>query len=94
MLSDCAWTHLTSKLRNTRGDFGDSCGRCAFEPCARATAWSVADVVVDGELLMGIQQQHLVRSSELKRGSVGTYMNCIHLGAQTHDEKVIARAAD
>ena len=40
----------------------------------------VADAVVDQELIMGLQQQHLVRSSRLAAGEVGTYMNYVFLG--------------
>ena len=42
----------------------------------------VADTVVDHELVMGLQQQHLIRSSWLHGGEVGTYMNYVFLGVQ------------
>ena len=39
----------------------------------------ISDSIVEGDLEMGLQQQHLVRNCELSR-AVGTYMNYVFLG--------------
>lgn len=42
----------------------------------------IADSVVELELIMTMQQQHLVRNSRLLSGQVGTFMNYVFTGVQ------------
>jgi hypothetical protein len=42
----------------------------------------IADSVVELELIMTMQQQHLVRNSRLLSGQVGTFMSYVFTGVQ------------
>ena len=47
---------------------------------AAASGGFLAELVVDGELRSGMQQQHLVRNTHVAQGVVGTYMNYVFVG--------------
>lgn len=55
-------------------------GQLSLSEHAPVSGGFIADSVVEGELIMGLQQQHLIRNSELRSGAMGTYMNYVFLG--------------